>query len=475
MRRLLLAVLCYNLLLFSCIPAVAAEVEEPAETAEYEGYIVKLTNRSKAKLFSGNTSDLGAVERICNDLLWVEEEETAEKLQNNGMAQYVEPNYKAELFEDEETEEIKDGWAYQKIETDYARDLDLDGSGITIGIIDSGIDLNNADLQEADIATGYDYVNETTEMDDSDYHGTKVAQIISGDRNAIGGTGVSPESVVVPLRCFDGTNGGTIKLLVKAITDAVDVYGCDVINMSWGIGTDSQTLHDAMIYAYEKGVILVAAGGNVSSAYPQRTVMYPSAYDEVIGVASVNSTLKVASDSQQYDGVFVCAPGVKVPTVLKTGIGSTCSGTSFAAPYITGELALIKQLAPFADPSEIMELLQERAVDLGDEGYDTSYGYGLARLDSVIDTHWGAFKSDIENDSDVMAQFWLTEKDGGSVVIASTEDSGKSAEISITSITGLPRSNQRDISTDGKEIRMIFLDSGYCPVSSRMMYSEASN
>ena len=401
------------------------------------------------------------MEKITENVFWTKDEKMAEELSQSNVTEYVEPNYVLDLFDGQESS-VSNGWAYETMQTQYAIENDLTGEGIRIAVIDSGVDVSNNDLQNAVIEDGYDYVADSSEMKDDVYHGTRVIQVIAGDENGLGGTGIAMESTIIPLRCFSSSGGGTVKIIVQAILDAVNSYDCDIINMSWGMSSDSQTLHDAITYAHEKGTIMVTAAGNVSSSYPQGTLFYPAAYDEVLGISSVDKNLKVASDSQNHQGVFVCAPGVALPTILANGKSSTASGTSFAAPVITGEIALLKQLAPFLDLDDLKQILIERSEDLGESGYDIKYGFGIPKIDRVLSDHWG--KIEAEDEATVRIKAWLLTDSEGRVIISGHEDDNQQSFTRFYSISETERSVNNPIPSDDNEVSMIFLDNQYCPV-----------
>ena len=169
--------------------------------------------------------------------------------------------------------------------------------------------------------------------------------------------------------------------------------GCDVINLSLGkYTTDIATINQfqAMVNrAAEKNIIVVAAVGN---NYDSRK-NYPAACDNVIGVGSVNKSHTRSSFSNYNNSVFVTAPGEYLVSTWYGASGSynianthsTSSGTSFSAPLVTAMAALAKQVNKDMTVDEFGELLIETSTDLGAEGYDTSYGYGLVNIEKFTD------------------------------------------------------------------------------------------
>ncbi len=377
-----------------CAISARAEDRDGEERAVYDGFLVSCPSAPSAGTQGLLRGTRGApMEPVLGDVYWTQSEEYAQWLLDTGQAAFVEPNYIATLFD---SPAPAPDWPRQMLRTDYAEALGMDGTGVRVAVIDSGLDLANPDLQNARIAAGYDYIGETTAMRDDVYHGTKVAQLIAGDDNGLGVTGIAPRCDLVPLRCFSSSSGGDVKTLSRAIVDAATVYQCDVINMSWGIAGQSSVLHQAIQEAYAAGAVLVAASGNVSSSYPQGTLIYPAAYDEVISVGSVDAQGNVASDSIQNGCVTVCAPGKGVGLIPAGGGTESSSGTSFAAPCVSAALALVKQYAPALRGRDCVELLRERAFDIGETGRDAAYGYGLARLDRLFEARWAYLSESAE-------------------------------------------------------------------------------
>jgi len=161
-------------------------------------------------------------------------------------------------------------------------------------------------------------------------HGTFTAGIIAA---------TAPDAKIMPLRTFDDEGKTDLFSLAKAIRYAVD-HGADVINMSWGTSTDSEAIRSAIQHAAAEGVVLVASAGNMNSEY----AYYPAAYEEVIAVAATDDLDHKASFSSYGEHVLVSAPGVNIISAYPGGSYAIKSGTSFSAPMISGQAALMKSL-----------------------------------------------------------------------------------------------------------------------------------
>ena len=241
-----------------------------------------------------------------------------------------------ELLETPNDPYFRNQWGMQAIGMEAAWDQGLTGKGVTIGIIDTGVHATHPDLLGSNMVSGYNYLNNNRSTDDTEGHGTFVAG---------------------------------------------DDYHCNVINMSFGAPEDVDILHQAVQYAAGKGVIIVASAGNEGT----RTLYYPAAYEETIGVGAVDANRHVASFSQQNNSVFVVAPGASVVSLgadnnsVKTG-----SGTSFAAPYVSGLAVMLKQLYPRMTLADFKKILTASSQDLGAAGYDIAYGNGLINVPEAI-------------------------------------------------------------------------------------------
>jgi subtilisin family serine protease len=162
-------------------------------------------------------------------------------------------------------------------------------------------------------------------------HGTMVAGMVHL---------VAPDAKIMPLRTFGANGAATVSQIVEAIHFAVD-RGVNVVNMSFSVSTDSPALRDAMTYATDNGLILVAAAGNGGIA----TLVWPAAYSNVIGVGATDDFLIRAQYSNYGDNlVTVAAPGNDVITMYPINHYAKVSGTSFSAPLVAGGAALLVDL-----------------------------------------------------------------------------------------------------------------------------------
>ncbi|MBE6679275.1 MAG: hypothetical protein E7598_01990 [Ruminococcaceae bacterium] len=310
--------------------------------------------------------------------IFVVNEETLDYLLNGGFVEWYEEDYEVFLMGTEEEYDdtlYSAKWDLEMINAQYAWDIACYGAGVKIGVIDSGVSYHE-DLND-NVLAGFNYITDTEDVTDNIGHGTFVSGMIAAELNGIGVIGAAPRSNIIPLKCFDNGEKTTVSMICRAIYDAVDVYDCDIINMSLGVGSYSETFEKAINYAADKGVIIVGSVGN----YGGTALYYPAAFEKVIGVGSVDDDMNLSSFSQKNESVFVVAPGRSVISTDNAGGYSSNSGTSFSAPLVSGIVATLISAKEDITLDEVKTILLETATDLGDKGYDTLYGYGL--VDSI--------------------------------------------------------------------------------------------
>ncbi len=292
------------------------------------------------------------------------------------------PALNTTLFAASTADEYESAWGVQHIDSEFAHVQGVTGKGIKIAVIDSGIDYNHEELDE-NYAGGYDFVNDDADPMDDTYtsHGTNVAGIIAAERNGVGVVGVAPEASLYALKVLTSIGTGLTSTTVAAIEWAVE-NGMDIINISIQ-GEHRESLQAACDAAYNAGLLIVAAAGNTGG----QAVSYPAAYDSVIAVTATNDTDTLPDYAPRGAELELSAPGDKIYSTAKTSRGSytTLSGTSQAAPHVTGLAALILSSGKLTDLNgdavvdnrDLRLSLQTAVKDLGDPGRDELFGFGL--------------------------------------------------------------------------------------------------
>ncbi len=262
--------------------------------------------------------------------------------------------------------------------TAAAWDITMGSSEIIIAILDTGITTVNTDMN-GNVIGGYNFISDTPDFRDDNGHGTMVASVAAGIiDNGYGISGIAGKSKLLAVKVMNSSGSGTYSTMIEGIEYAV-ANGASVINMSIGGRTVSSALKLAVDQAVANGVTIVAAAGNEGST----SLSYPAAYDNVIGVGAVDFYNNKTSYSNTGSGLTVMAGGTARVATATSYIG-TASGTSFASPYVAGMVALMYSTNPSISSTDVFKAIQENSIDLGDSGYDTSYGYGLVDMGNSV-------------------------------------------------------------------------------------------
>lgn len=313
--------------------------------------------------------------------------------QRTELARYVEPNmlFKAQFVPNDPYDGNQ--WALPKIQADWAWNTTTGNSSIIVAIIDTGIDYNHPDLKNNYVALGKNWVDNNNDPIDDNGHGTHVAGIIGAVlNNSVGIAGIAQVSIMAE-KGLNATGWGLETDLANAIFDAVQ-KGARILSNSWGSDSDSSLIHDAVRYAYQHGVLVLAAAGNSNSDARS----YPAAYDEVVAVAATDESDTKAAFSSWGSWIGVSAPGVNVFSTMPTYHVTLndypyyesmnydyLSGTSMACPQAAGVAALIWSRFPNATRDWVRGQLSFTSDDLGDPGFDITYGAGRVNARKAIE------------------------------------------------------------------------------------------
>ncbi|MEV0713284.1 type VII secretion-associated serine protease mycosin [Asanoa sp. NPDC050611] len=287
-------------------------------------------------------------------------------------------------------------WPLQQLRPDLAWPIS-EGAGITVAVIDSGVSATHPALA-GKVLEGRDFVESSARgRCDEVAHGTLVAGVIAGrqPQNSVF-SGIAPKASILPIRVlrdlqkdFDPNTSADI---ATAITWAAD-QDVDVINLS--LTTDPTSgLEDAIDYAVEHGVVVVAAAGNDGGSNGNEQTAYPAAYDGVIAVAGIDQAGHHVDTSTSGPYVDVAAPGAEVAGPMPRGDGYAQfkdGGTSFAAAYVSGLAALIRSADPDLKPSQVAERITATA-DHPPEGRNNQVGYGMINPYRALTAIAGAAK-----------------------------------------------------------------------------------
>ena len=226
------------------------------------------------------------------------------------------------------------------------------GVGVTVAVIDNGIEYSHPLFDNSISANGHDFV------DDDDYPAEEIGSLL-GHGTFVSGIirRIAPGSVIMPLRAFDADGIGSSFKIAQAIYWAID-NGAGVINMSFSMTESDQVIHDAINAALEAKLALVASPGNDGLELPT----YPAAYAGVIAASAIDSLDNIAPFSNYGNYIDVCAPGVNIYSSMAGEYQwGTWSGTSFSAPIVSGICALIRSLEPTLNSYSVRNLIKTTA------------------------------------------------------------------------------------------------------------------
>jgi subtilisin family serine protease len=247
---------------------------------------------------------------------------------------------------------------------------------IIIAVIDTGIKLDHPEFAGRLVA-GYDYVNDDNQADDDMGHGTHVAGIIAAELdNGQGVAGVCPNCRLMPVKVLNENNIGSWSHVAQGILFAVD-NGAQVLNLSLGAAVPSETMASAIHYAVAHDVVVVAAAGNNGSNDPY----YPASLDGVIAVGGTTNTGERWSKSNFGAYIDLVAPGMLIYSTyfdlnnLYHGY-TYMSGTSMAAPFVSGVAGLLLSAKPSMSADEVGAAMVASATDYGATGWDVEFGNG---------------------------------------------------------------------------------------------------
>ncbi|WP_078429746.1 S8 family serine peptidase [Alkalihalobacterium alkalinitrilicum] len=365
----LLSILIVFLFIFQLVPHVDAQSDEEIIILFKDKIDLDIIGQVKGKV-EHEFENIPAVAITVS-------EEMKEALENNPNVLAIESD---QVIQIQSQAQVQD-WGIKRINAPNAWEAGYTGKGVKIAVIDTGIAPHN-DLK---IAGGASFTPYTTSYVDDNGHGTHIAGIIGARNNGFGTVGVAHEAELYAVKVLGKDGSGLLSSIVAGIDWAI-TNNMDIINLSLGAEIESPSLKEAVDRAYNNGILVVAAAGNNGSTNGVGdTVNFPARYDSAIAVSATNKSDQRATFSATGNAVELAAPGVEIySTHLKNGYAHM-SGTSMATPYVSGNLALLKEAYPNLSPAQIREKLQKNVIDLGANGRDPWFGFGLIQAPQIVE------------------------------------------------------------------------------------------
>ncbi|WP_370295176.1 Ig-like domain-containing protein [Rossellomorea marisflavi] len=261
-------------------------------------------------------------------------------------------------------------WHHNTIDSKWAWNKSKGSSDITVAVIDNGVDVDHPEFSQRIVAP-YDTVYHSTTITKGE-HGTHVAGIIGAAiDNGLGVVGVAPKTNIMPIDVFYDDYAYTSDV-IEGVYYAVN-NGADIINMSLGSYNYNYSYNQAVQYAHQNGVLVIAAAGNDSTTRSH----YPSSYDNVISVASTTSSDELSYFSNYGFDIDIAAPGSDIFSTLPYNSYGTKSGTSMASPVVAGVAALILADSPNLTGDEVADRLYSTSDNIG-----SSFYFGSGRVNA---------------------------------------------------------------------------------------------
>jgi serine protease len=319
----------------------------------------------------------------------------------------AEPNYMRYLHFKPNDPYYSYQWHFAQIDMESAWDISTSDPSVVVAVVDTGVAYENygaflraPDLVGTSFVPGYDFVDNDTHPNDEGGsgfgHGTFVAGVIAqSTNNGLGVAGMAFSASIMPIRVCTYQGLCPVAYVADGIRWAVD-HGADVINISLGGSTGSEVEQDAITYAYNNGVVLVASSGNEADETDfSGDVDYPAHYSQVLAVGATRYDETRSYYSSYGPNLDVVAPGGDT-TVDQNGDGYGdgvlqntfngnptvfsywfAQGTSFSAPHASALAALLVSKGLRNVPSVVYDVIRFSARDIGTAGRDNTYGYGI--------------------------------------------------------------------------------------------------
>jgi subtilisin family serine protease len=306
------------------------------------------------------------------------------------------------------------------------------GSGVTVAVLDTGIDIAHDVLAGMILPNGYNFVDANDDVtdvgngidddDDGDIdemtgHGTAVAGIVAM---------VAPDAALLPIKILDSDGLGDVFRTAQGIYYATE-QGAHVINLSIGTQSNNQILRTAIETARQAGIVVVASAGNLNRQHPAQM---PAGDENTLGVAATDEA-DVKGDFSNYGShIALSAPGINIVSTTPGNTYATCSGTSLSAAFVSGAAALVKAINPQAPPEQLEAPLLSNTADLDAINPDYTGLLGTGRLNVAAAVGAEPVSADLDGD-------WVVGISDFLKVLADWDQTASPADIDGNGVVGI--------------------------------------
>lgn len=304
------------------------------------------------------------------------ERAVAARLAGNPHLEFVELDHEVSTTSTANDPYFGSAWHLSRVKAPSAWNT-AQGNGVTIAIIDTGVDAAHPDLKDK-LVPGWNFYDNNTNTSDVKGHGTGVAGAAAATtNNSVGVASVATSAKIMPIRATDTSGVGYISMIANGITWAAD-KGAKVINLSFDRLWTFSSVVSAAQYAKNKGALVVIAASNNAKdeGSTQQTAMIP--------VSATDKNDALTSFSSWGNHVAVAAPGLDIWSTTRGGGYGAWWGTSVSSPITAGVVALMMSANPKLSNADVEKLLYASARDLGTAGRDIYYGHGLVDAEAAV-------------------------------------------------------------------------------------------
>ncbi|XHH08700.1 MAG: S8 family serine peptidase [Candidatus Bathyarchaeia archaeon] len=269
-------------------------------------------------------------------------------------------------------------WAVERVGAPQAWSQST-GAGVKVAVLDSGV----GPVNDVNVYGGYNFIDNNYDVTDHFGHGTMIAGIIAASTSSpLGVAGVAPDAEIYAVKVLNDQGVGTLSQAIAGIQWAVD-NEMQIISMSWSLIDQNNALKHAVDAAYQSGLLLVAAAGNIGEI-ASGIIGCPANYDSVIAVSATKENNVHLEMSCVGTKIELAAPGENVDSIWINNQVYSGTGTSFSVGYVTGTAALVWGKNPSLTNVQVRDILDKTAVDLDANGRDIFYGFGLVNASAAV-------------------------------------------------------------------------------------------